>query len=195
MTAAFFVASSIHVKLGPTSVHLLLSGLVGVVLRGRAPLAILVGVTLQALLIPHGGISTIGVNAVTEALPALLAGGLFGLMAQVGERHRWFRWLLVGSAALVWGACLLFALGVVGTVNWHEAVSWSAREGLRLRLVELGEAEMWQVLASSLLRPLPLLGLAAFTAPACWRRRPGPARRASRAGRWSARWPCWRRRS
>src|SRR4029078_22204 len=62
MTAAFFVASSIHVKLGPTSVHLLLVGLVRVVLRWRAPLAILVGVTLQALLVPHGGISTIGVN-------------------------------------------------------------------------------------------------------------------------------------
>src|SRR5258708_7933272 len=65
LTAAFFVASSIHVKLGPTSVHLLLNGLVGAILGRRAPLAILVGVTLQALLIPHGDISTIGVNACT----------------------------------------------------------------------------------------------------------------------------------
>src|SRR5262245_12591112 len=64
MTAAFFVASSIHVKLGPSSVHLLLGGLVGVVLRWRAPLAILVGVALQAFLVPHGGLLTIGVNTV-----------------------------------------------------------------------------------------------------------------------------------
>src|SRR5688572_16912531 len=70
MTAAFFVASSIHVKLGPmTSAHLLLNGLVGVVLGRRAPLAVLVGVTLQALLIPHGGVTTIGVNACTEMIP------------------------------------------------------------------------------------------------------------------------------
>src|SRR5437879_733623 len=51
LTAAFFVASSIHIRLGPTSVHLLLNGLVGVILGRRAPLAILIGVTLQALLI------------------------------------------------------------------------------------------------------------------------------------------------
>ena len=73
LTAAFFVASSIHLKLGPTSVHLLLTGLVGVVLGMRAPLAILVGVTLQAALIPHGGFSTIGVNATAETVPALAA--------------------------------------------------------------------------------------------------------------------------
>src|SRR5438132_6705550 len=71
LSAAFFVASSIHVKLGPSSTHLLLNGLVGIILGWRAPLAILLGVTLQAVLIPHGGLSTIGVNTCTEALPAL----------------------------------------------------------------------------------------------------------------------------
>src|SRR5262245_57001512 len=91
LTAAFFVASSIHVKLGPTTVHLLLTGLVGVVLGWRAPLAIGVGVALQALLIPHGGISTIGVNACIQMLPALLAGGLFALLARVSDEKRWVR--------------------------------------------------------------------------------------------------------
>ena len=37
LTAAFFVASLIHVRLGPTSVHLLLNGLVGVILGWRGP--------------------------------------------------------------------------------------------------------------------------------------------------------------
>src|SRR4051812_3100228 len=36
LTAAFFVASSIHVRLGPGSAHLLLGGLLGVVLGRRA---------------------------------------------------------------------------------------------------------------------------------------------------------------
>src|SRR5262245_43478025 len=40
LTAAFFVASLVHVRVGPTSVHLLLNGLVGVLLGWRAALAI-----------------------------------------------------------------------------------------------------------------------------------------------------------
>ena len=36
LTAAFFVASSIHIRLGPTSVHLLLVGLLGAILGRRA---------------------------------------------------------------------------------------------------------------------------------------------------------------
>src|SRR6516162_7120099 len=63
LTAAFFVASLIHLRVGPTTVHLLLNGLVGVVLGRRAGLAIPVGLLLQALLFQHGGITTLGVNA------------------------------------------------------------------------------------------------------------------------------------
>ena len=48
LTAAFFVASLVHVRVGPTSVHLLLNGLVGVILGWRAALAIPVGLFLQA---------------------------------------------------------------------------------------------------------------------------------------------------
>src|SRR5947209_2679562 len=79
LSAAFFVASLMHFPVGPTSVHLLLNGLVGVVLGRRAPLAILVGLCLQAVLLGHGGISSLGVNACVMTLPALLAGGLFAL--------------------------------------------------------------------------------------------------------------------
>jgi cobalt/nickel transport system permease protein len=112
MTAAFFVASSIHIKLGPTSVHLLLNGLVGAILGRRAPLAILVGVTLQALLVFHGGISTIGVNACAEAIPALLAGGLFGLVSLLLprlDRHVWLRSALAGLGGVVCGALAVVA--------------------------------------------------------------------------------------
>src|SRR5438876_21806 len=56
LTSAFFVASLVHVRVGPTSVHLLLNGLVGVLLGWRAALAIPVGLLLQAILFGHGGI-------------------------------------------------------------------------------------------------------------------------------------------
>src|SRR6476646_10225154 len=56
LSAAFFVASQIHLPLGAASVHLLLNGLVGVVLGRRGPLALAVGLLLQALLFGHGGL-------------------------------------------------------------------------------------------------------------------------------------------
>ena len=100
MTAAFFVASLIHVRVGPTSVHLLLNGLVGVVLGRRAPLAILVGVGLQAVLLGHGGFTTVGVNTCVMAIPALLAGWLFaGLQRVSWLRHPWVRAGVVAAGA------------------------------------------------------------------------------------------------
>ncbi|HEV3145137.1 MAG TPA: CbiM family transporter [Gemmataceae bacterium] len=77
LTAAFFVATLIHVKLGPTSAHLLLNGLVGLILGRRACLAIPVGIALQAFLLGHGGLSTIGINSCIMILPALLARPLY----------------------------------------------------------------------------------------------------------------------
>src|SRR6516165_10804893 len=108
LTAAFFVASLLHVRVGPTSVHLLLNGLVGVVLGVRAALAIPVGLFLQAALLGHGGFSTLGVNSCVMVLPALLAWLLFaGLRRLPGVRHSWFRATLVASSVLAWTLSLV----------------------------------------------------------------------------------------
>ncbi|HVK10192.1 MAG TPA: CbiM family transporter, partial [Gemmataceae bacterium] len=77
LTAAFFVASSIHVKVPPTSVHLLLNALVGIVLGCRSPFAVAVGLTLQVWLLGHGGYLSLGVNTLVIAAPALLARPLY----------------------------------------------------------------------------------------------------------------------
>ena len=77
LTAAFFVASQIHIPIGVISVHLLLNGLVGVILRRRAAIAIAVGLAMQALLFGHGGLTTIGINFCVLAIPAWLAGICF----------------------------------------------------------------------------------------------------------------------
>jgi cobalt/nickel transport system permease protein len=117
LTAAFFVASLIHVRVGPTSVHLLLNGLVGVVLGRRAPLAILVGLGLQAVLLGHGGFTTVGVNTCVMAVPALLAGWLFAGLQRVNWlRHRGAR---AGIVAAGVGALLLGVIfgGVVVATN------------------------------------------------------------------------------
>jgi cobalt/nickel transport system permease protein len=79
LTAAFFVASWIHIPMPPVSVHLVLNGLLGVVLGYYAFPAILVGLFFQAVMFQHGGLTTLGVNAAMMGLPALLAHHLFQL--------------------------------------------------------------------------------------------------------------------
>src|SRR5437879_1613634 len=80
LTAAFFVASQAHIPFALASVHLILNGLVGVTLGRRAPLAIVVGLFLQALLLNHGGLDALGVNACIVGLPAVAAGWVFPLL-------------------------------------------------------------------------------------------------------------------
>jgi len=109
MTAAFFVASLIHVVVGPTSVHLLLNGLLGVVIGRRAPLAVLIGLALQFALFAHGGYTTIGVNTCVMALPALAAAWLFGVL-RFGTRWAWFRSGLVAVSVLLWTLCLIYTV-------------------------------------------------------------------------------------
>jgi len=87
LSAAFFVASLIHVPAGPVSAHLILNGLVGLILGWKAFPAILVGLALQALLFQFGGITTLGVNTLNMALPAVICYHIFknGLKTGMGK--------------------------------------------------------------------------------------------------------------
>ncbi len=71
-SAIFFIASFIHVPIGVTSIHLILSGLVGAFLGFEAILAIFVALFLQGLLFGYGGITTLGVNTLIMGIPSLL---------------------------------------------------------------------------------------------------------------------------
>ena len=73
LSAAFFVGSLIHVPIGVTSAHLLLTGLLGVLLGWAAFPAILAALLLQALLFQYGGLTTLGVNTFTMGSSAVLA--------------------------------------------------------------------------------------------------------------------------
>ncbi len=88
ITGAFFVASLVNVPVPPTSVHLILNGLVGVTLGLLAFPSIFVGLTLQALLFQHGGVTTIGINTLNMGVPALLACGIFKAGAEKGILKR-----------------------------------------------------------------------------------------------------------
>jgi len=86
LTAAFFVASWIHIPIPPSSVHLVLNGLLGVVLGYYAFPAILIGLFFQAVMFQHGGLTTLGVNATMMGMPALLAYYLFRIRNVLGPK-------------------------------------------------------------------------------------------------------------
>ena len=119
-TGAFFCASLIHFRIPPTSVHLLFVGLLGVVLGRRALLAIPVGLGLQAALLGHGGLTTLGVNATMFGLAAILAGCLYRQLTRKA------RWQPLWSGAIASAAAVLFS-GIFLTLTL-----WSLGEGFRV---------------------------------------------------------------
>ncbi len=118
LTAAFFVASLIQLPLPPTSAHLMLNGLLGIVLGWFAFPAIVVGLALQAIGFGHGGITTLGVNALILGVPALAAFALFGLVRGRAVALEATAGFLVGAGAMAF-AVLIFALVVVGHLPAH----------------------------------------------------------------------------
>ncbi len=71
MAAAFFVASLIHVNIGPASTHLVLGGLIGLFLGWAAFPVIFAGLLLQGILFQFGGLTVLGVNTFNIAFPAV----------------------------------------------------------------------------------------------------------------------------
>lgn len=115
-TSAFFVASLIHIPVGPSSVHLLLNGLIGVILGWRAFPAILLGIILQAILFGHGGVTVIGVNTL------MLGGGALAGYMVWQLRHKFsfkknevvFGFLGAATGTIVSGIILSLALITTG---------------------------------------------------------------------------------
>lgn len=101
MSAAFFVASLVHVPVGPSNVHLILNGLLGMVLGWAAVPAIFVGLLLQAVFFGYGGITVLGVNTVIMGLPAVVCFYLFAPLAGRQGRHAWACGALAGAFAIV----------------------------------------------------------------------------------------------
>ena len=116
LSAAFFVASLIHMPVGVTSVHLVLNGLVGVLLGWEAFPALLVALALQAVFFAHGGLTALGVNTATMAAPAVLVGYAVRGWLPAARRERAFKvGFLAGSASiLLTGMLLALALFASG---------------------------------------------------------------------------------
>ena len=108
LSAAFFVASLVHVPIGPASVHLVLNGLLGLILGWKAFPAILVGLALQGLLFQYGGLTSLGVNTLNMALPAVICYYLFGWGVRLGTRVP-----VLSLTAFACGSCAVLISGVM----------------------------------------------------------------------------------
>ena len=106
LAAAFFVASLIHVPIGPSNAHLILNGLVGLLLGWAAFPTILVALALQGAFFQFGGITTLGVNTLIMALPAVFCYLIFGRFIHRGQQ------LAVG-AAFACGFSSVFLSGLI----------------------------------------------------------------------------------
>jgi len=114
MTAAFFVASLIHIPFGPTSVHLIIPGLTGAILGPSAFLSIGLGLLLQSLLFQFGGLTALGANALMMGVPALVCGWLFQKFKGTTPLRQAWVGGVVGAAGTVLAATILAILLVTG---------------------------------------------------------------------------------
>ena len=107
LSSAFFVASFIHVPIGPANAHLILNGISGILLGWLCFPSILVALALQAILFQFGGITVLGINTVNMALPGVTCYYLFSRLI---KRERG---LLSSAAAFTCGFLAVFLSGIL----------------------------------------------------------------------------------
>lgn len=117
LAAVFFAASLVAVPLGPSSVHLILQGLMGLMLGWGIFPAVLVALVLQALLFGLGGLTTLGVNTVNIAAP----GALLGLALGPAIRRAASPARAGALAGLGAGLAVLATAGAVAAALWLSA--------------------------------------------------------------------------
>lgn len=113
LSAAFFVSSLISLPIGPSSAHLLLNGLMGLLLGWAALPALFVALVLQAVFFGHGGVLVLGVNAMNLGVPALLcAFALRPMLTRMAPRRLFGVGVAAGLLG-VSGSALMLSLSLV----------------------------------------------------------------------------------
>ena len=127
ISSAFFLASLVNVRLGPSSTHLTLLAPMGLVLGQAVFPAVFVALLLQAVLFGFGGLVVLGANTLVMGLPALAVHVVFGRM--IRERSgkiAAFVAFMAGSVAVMMGA------GLAGLMLWMTDSSFAGAVKLLL---------------------------------------------------------------
>ena len=135
LSALFFIASFIHIPLGPTSVHLIMSGILGAFLGYGVFVAIFIALLLQALLFGYGGITVLGVNLLIIATPALIAYYLMRIKTNSGFKKLLLHFL-IGSVPVSLSAVLLALVLALNGEAFYAVASLSLLSNLPIMIIE-----------------------------------------------------------
>lgn len=113
MTAALFVACMFKIPVPPTSLHLMLAGLAGIVLGPLAFVCIFISLLLQAILLQFGGITVLGVNTLLMGVPALCGYLIFWAMSKTKLPS----WLSGGVTSFIAVVITTVLLGIIFYVS------------------------------------------------------------------------------
>lgn len=114
-TASFLVASWIHIPIPPTSVHLLLLGLLGALLGHYAFPAILIALFFQAVMFGHGGLTTLGVNAVIMGIPTIVCHFIFQNTQMLRKNNRIINGIVgftIGAIGVAFSVGLFYIISI-----------------------------------------------------------------------------------
>lgn len=147
LSAAFFVASYIHLPVGFSSVHLILNGLIGLALGWAAFPALLVALVLQAVFFGFGGFLVLGVNTLNIALPAVLMYYLCRNGMTVASPKVAGFWGALGGA----GAVALTTVMVAGSLALSGEAFWLAAKATLIAHIPIMLVEGFVTAAAVLL--------------------------------------------
>jgi cobalt/nickel transport system permease protein len=137
LSSTFFVASLIHVPMGPISVHLVLNGVHGLLLGWAAFPSIFVALTFQMLLFHFGGITVLGLNTLAMAFPAVVVYLLFGkLVSSASNKLALVAGFLAGSLSVLGGGFVIAFLLFLSGEHFLEAASLALAAHLPVSLLE-----------------------------------------------------------
>lgn len=136
LAAAFFVASLVHVPVGPSSIHLIMNGIVGLLLGWAAFPAIMVALFLQGIFFQYGGITTLGVNTLIMAVPAVISYYLFAPLIWKNRTIGLVSAFGAGFGAVFLGALIVGMALVFTEKNFFEMASLVVISNLPIMVIE-----------------------------------------------------------
>jgi cobalt/nickel transport system permease protein len=187
LTAIFFVGGTIHVPIGIASVHLVLSGLLGLLLGWAVFPVLLVGLLLQAVLLSFGGFTVLGANLLILGLPAALVGSVLRprLARLLGDCRQDAGAKLGGVLRLslaMWLAGLAAALSLLGSMMLAAFfLWWSGGERFWPLISLLSVAHVPALLVDALITALAISALIRMAPDVCQSLLQAPKARARRS--------------
>lgn len=121
MSAAFFASSLIHLKIGATSIHFTLIGLIGIMLGRHSIIAIFIGLLLQMVMFAHGGITTLGINTLIFTIPAMLTYTIIKILAPLKPSIKLFSLFCAGGSfmAITIASLLVYTVILTSGQGFH----------------------------------------------------------------------------